>query len=183
MESRTPPTPGARPRSSDHRIRNLAIVLGLIVLAFGIGFGWQFLEARSLEGELTTARRELALSRLEATVAAAAVQAERGDYEAARRLTSDFFTGLQEEVDRGTVGAQEVGDLLTRRDALITSLSRAEPDSRDVLHAVFARFRVTAGGPERALPSTDRSRPAPGEAEPSEPAGVGEPPTAADTAG
>lgn len=132
--------------------RGLLIAVA-ILLAFGCGFGWQYTRAQTLEGEVAAARRDLAFAELEATLAAAAVQAHRDDFEAARQLTSDFFTALQANIDRAPPDArEELASILGRRDQLITYLSRADPQGREMLTNTFLRYRVAIGGPERALP-------------------------------
>ncbi|HEY0811601.1 MAG TPA: hypothetical protein VGD49_15630 [Longimicrobiales bacterium] len=55
------------------------------VVAFAAGFFWQNMRARSLQDKLDTANVELTFKRLEATLAAATIEADRGNYEIARQ--------------------------------------------------------------------------------------------------
>lgn len=124
-----------------------------VVLAFGIGFGWQYLRAENLEEAFASTEAELALRSLEGTLGAAAIEAQRGSFEAARTLTSEFFTGLQQNVDAAPLPAQEeLRGILDERDAIITALSRAEPAAGEALVRLFVRYRVAIGGPDQALP-------------------------------
>lgn len=135
-----------RPRKKS-RVKQWLFILFLIVAAFAAGFGWQYTRAESLEGALEEARREVAFTRLEATLAAATFQVYRGAYEPARQLASDFFTGLQSHVDAAPVGARpELLEILAERDRMITLLSRGEPESRAALAGLYARYRATTRG-------------------------------------
>jgi hypothetical protein len=144
------------------------ITAGAAVVAFLIGFGWQYTRAAGFSGELDDTRRELTFHRLEATLGAATIDAQRGSFEVARQLASEFFTGLQENVAQAPQPAQaELRSILGQRDAIITSLSRGDPASGDLLSRLFVRFRVALRGPDRALPvSTPRApEPAPAAAD------------------
>lgn len=155
-----------------NKMRFLLGLLTGIAVAFLVGFVWQLLRAEGLESELAQAREEVALARLEGTLGAAVIEAQRGNFEVARRLSSDFFTELQEQVDQGVVGpAGDIGAVLERRDAAITFLSRGDPEARDLLQRAFVMYRVAVGGPERAIPVPEGApspepAPRPGEAAP-----------------
>lgn len=145
-------TTPARDTRSD-RTRRLAITVGAVLLAFLVGFGWQWVEARGYRGERDEAVRELELQRLATTLASAIIQADRGSYESARELASRFFTGLQATVDRveQPQATAELGDILGRRDAVITALSRSDPSSEDELTRMFVRYQVATGGDDIGL--------------------------------
>lgn len=135
------------------RTQRELLIAGAILIAFAGGFGWQYVRVQELEEELEVARRDVAFTQLESTLAAAAVQAHRGDYEAARRLTSEFFTALQANIERApTDTREELNAILAERDEIITLLSRADPQGRETLTSTFLRYRVSLGGPDRALP-------------------------------
>lgn len=154
-----------------------AVIGVLVVLAVAL-LGllvWQLVRAQSLQTDLAATTEELALARLEGTLGAAVIEAQRGNYEVSRRLASDFFTGLQQQVDRGALGAGgDLRSILVIRDAAITFLSRGDPEASDLLQRAFVQYRVAAGGPERAIPVPEGA-PSP---EPPEPAGT--PPDSAD---
>lgn len=129
------------------------ITIGAAVLAFALGAGWQYTrvaDARSrladAESRLAASERDLAFQRLENTLATAAMEARRGRHEAARQLSSEFFTSLQSDLERAPADAQQaLRDILGARDATITALSRAEPASADQLADLFNRYRVALG--------------------------------------
>lgn len=119
-------------------------ITALILTAFAVGFGWQYQRAEELADELAATERTLAFAELRGVLGTAAVEACQGDYEAARLAASDFFTGLQADIERvPDEMAGEFGSILARRDAIITMLSRAEPAARDSLATLFIRYRLT----------------------------------------
>lgn len=142
--------------------RSLLFALA-VVLAFGIGFGWQYLRAERIERALASARAQLTLRSLEGTLGAAAIEAQRGTFESARTLASDFFTGLQQTIETAPPAArEELRGVLADRDAIITALSRAGPEAAETLVRLFVRYRVALGGPEKAIPVAPAPAPAPG---------------------
>lgn len=134
-----------------------------IVLAFLVGFGWQYTRARAAEKNLDGVTHELTFKRLEATLAAATVEADRGNYEIARRLSSDFFTGLQDALPKAQGEQRMVLErIAAQRDAIITAASRSDVQTASLLGQLYSTYRVTFGG----LPVT----PQPGAAQPPAPA-------------
>lgn len=134
------------------------VVLGALIAAivgFAIGAGWQFSSARSSRAQLDTmrveldsTRHELTFQRLEATLGAATIEAQRGNHESARRLASDFFTELQNEIESAPPQAQPaLSAILARRDVMITELSRSSLESGGVLAELFADYRMAMGDP------------------------------------
>lgn len=139
-------------------------VLGAILLAFLIGFGLQFFRAQQASRDLDRTQATLHLTRMEATLAAATVDAQRGNYESARVLASEFFSELQGRVDQAPREAQDdFRTILAERDDVITALSRGAPDSGERLAALLVRYRVGWRGPDHALPlpGTDAAAPPP----------------------
>jgi hypothetical protein len=149
----------------NRRARNGLLVALAIVIAFGIGAGWQFVRASQLGGELETTRQQLAatsaeleLQKLEATLGAATIEAQRNGYELGRQLASDFFTGLQESVGGAPEAARApLNEILAQRDEVITALSRSNAEAGSLLARLFIRYRVAMGeqvGPQ-TLPAAD----------------------------
>lgn len=132
------------------------ITIGAALLAFGLGAGWQYMRAADAASRLEGIERELTFQRLENTLATATLEAQRDRYEAARQLSSSFFTELQAEIERAAADAQpRLQEVLAQRDAIITTLSRAEPDAAERLAQVFLRYRVALGeqvAPAEAAP-------------------------------
>ncbi|HWV58088.1 MAG TPA: hypothetical protein VNZ57_11615 [Longimicrobiales bacterium] len=131
-------------------------VAGAIVAAFLVGFLWQYTRATVLGRELRATQDELALERLETTLAAATVHAYYGNFETSRQLMSQFFT------DAATVPAAAppairsvLATIQGQRDELITSLARSAPESGEILADYFIQLRVARGEIEGQGPTGD----------------------------
>jgi hypothetical protein len=126
----------------------IAIAAVAAIVAFAIGALWQYSSARSYADRLATTDSALAFQRLEATLGAATIEAQRGSHEISRQLASDFFSGLQSEIGRAD-GERRLAfqDILQRRDAMITSLSRSDPQAGAMLAQLFTRYRIAMGEP------------------------------------
>lgn len=128
--------------------KNALILTISILVAFGIGAGWQYVRAHGFWEEANELRQDLTFQRLEATLATAAVEAQRGNHELALRLTSDFFTGLQDDIgDAPEAAAQEFRDILALRDGAIATLSRVDERSGAMLATMLSRYRAALGEP------------------------------------
>ncbi len=132
------------------------LVAGGVVVAFLVGFGWQFARAHSLAGQLDQARKELTFQRMEATLGAATIEAQRGGFEPARQLASDFFTQLQAATDQApSAGQAQLQQILGQRDQVITELSRSDAGAGAVLSQLFVKYRTAVGENPGAPPGTE----------------------------
>jgi hypothetical protein len=135
------------------KLRNALIVIVTLIVSFGIGAAWQYAQANRARTELATttaeldaARYELSLERLQSTLALATVAAQLGNYERARQLTSDFYTGLQESTSAAPDAARSSFEqILNGRDATITRLSRGEPEAGLELARMLGTYRDALG--------------------------------------
>lgn len=140
--------------------RTILIAAAAALIGFAIGVLWQWTSARDYAGRLAAAEREYTFQRLEATLGAATIEAQRGGYEIARQLASDFFSGLQQNIGRAESAQQSVfQEILAQRDAMITALSRSDPQSGSMLAQLFVRFRVARGEPVGPNGSTRSTAP------------------------
>jgi hypothetical protein len=141
-----------RPSNRTGLRQRIPIYAGVLILVFLLGFVPMWLKARGSATELEIARRELSLSKLQNTIASAALDARRGDYEPARQAASSFFTSLSAETDKGSGSAftdsqkQNIQPLFAGRDELITLLARSDPASADRLADLYASYRKAMGG-------------------------------------
>lgn len=121
-------------------------VAALFIFLLGLVPMW--LKARGAASQLDAARRELRLSRAQVTLASAAVDARRGEYETARQTASDFFTSLRSELEAGDGSAltarqrEATAPLLGRRDEVITLLARSDPASAERLSQLYVSYRA-----------------------------------------
>ena len=127
--------------------RRILIYAAALLVIFLIGFVPMWLKARGYASELAIARNELAQVRLQNTLASATIDARRGEYEPARLATSNFFTSLRAEADKGVDSAindsqkQRLQPLFAGRDEIITLLARSDPASADRLSDLYASYR------------------------------------------
>ena len=96
------------------------------------------------------AQRGVRLAQLQNTLAAALIDVQRGQYEPARQLTSDFYTDLRRQIDSDTGAVLTYGQregfraLLAERDELIALLARSDSAARDRLFAVYSTYNKLA---------------------------------------
>jgi len=124
----------------------IAILAGII--GFAMGAGWQYMSARNYSEQLEQVQDDLTFQRLEATLGAATVEAQRGGYELARQLVSEFYTGLQTAVESAPEERKATfTELLGTRDGMITALSRNATQTGSMLAQIFVRYRIAMGEP------------------------------------
>jgi hypothetical protein len=137
-----------RRRSDRHpwvqRVLGYTIVL---IVVFLLGFIPPWLKSRERARNLARAEQHLALARMENTLAAATIDAQRGEYESARQSAGDFFTAVRTEIDRGDNSAlsstqrEGVRPLLTQRDETVTLLARGDPAASDRLLDLYSAYQ------------------------------------------
>jgi hypothetical protein len=137
------------------RVGGRAALWGLlaVVLAFFIGFFWQFYQATTVRRALSTTEQELVVERLRVQLASAAIAAQGGRFEDARIEMSEFFTRIQPQQWALPPDLRRVADeFLAMRDDVITGLSRSDPEYADALFGMLDRF-------ERTMPRLRDPRP------------------------
>jgi hypothetical protein len=126
------------------------ISLGFFLLGF---LPTWFRSTRAIE-QRDAAQRGVRLAQLQNTLGAAVIEVQRGQYEPARQLTSDFYTDLRRQLEGDGkslfTASQRAGlsSLLSQRDELITLLARSDPAATDRLFAVYSTYNkvVNNGG-------------------------------------
>ncbi len=137
----------ADPVKSTPVMRRFIIWGGVLLAVFLLGFVPMWLKARAADSTLAEAEHQLILARMESNLAAAVIDARRGDYEPARQATSQLFTSLRAEIDRGAASAltqtQRDGmqPLFAGRDEVITLLARSDPAAADRLSDLYVSYR------------------------------------------
>jgi hypothetical protein len=138
--------------------KGVGIALIAVVLAFLIGFLWQFYQATTVRRTLSETERELVVERLRVQLANAAMAAQAGRYEEARRQMSDFFDRIQTEEWALPGDLRNVArEFQAMRDDVITGLSRANPDYAAVLSGMLDRFEEAV--PAHGAPAADTPGP------------------------
>ncbi|HEV2763420.1 MAG TPA: hypothetical protein VGV38_10630 [Pyrinomonadaceae bacterium] len=134
------------------RGRRLIIYAAVLLAVFLLGLVPMWLRARGHASERDRAQASLRVSALQNTLANAALDARRGEYEPARQAASEFFTNLSAELGRGRESVFDearqgaLRSLFDTRDDIITLLARSDPASADRLADLYTRYRQAAGG-------------------------------------
>ena len=129
-------------------LKRVGIYLAAALAIFLLGLGPMWLKARGAAAQRDAARRELRLSQTQVTLASAAIDARRGEYETARQTASDFFTALRAELDAAKDTPfsprqrEAAAPLLDRRDDIITLLARSDPASAERLSDLYVSYRA-----------------------------------------
>jgi len=137
----------SEPVKTTHGMGSIARYVALLVLAFLLGLVPMWLASRQASSNLAEAERELSLVMMENSLASAAINARRGDYETARQAASDFFTSLRTETSAEGASALSEAEiaslqpLLTQRDEIITALARGEATAADLLSDLHVSYR------------------------------------------
>ena len=125
------------------------IALGFFLL----GFVPMWFKTSAAIEQRDAAQRAVHLAQLHNTLATAVIDVQRGQFEPARQLTSDFYMDLRRQVDSdsGTLftASQREGlvSLLSERDELITLLARSDPSAIERLVRVYSTYsRVVNNG-------------------------------------
>lgn len=130
-----------------NRGRRLMIYAAVLLVVFLAGLVPMWWKSRTYKSERDAAQASLRLSNLQNSLANAAIDARRGEYEHARQAASDFFTNLGREIERGRDSvfneAQRAGlrTMFDARDETITLLARSDPASADRLLDLYTKFR------------------------------------------
>lgn len=133
------------------RVRRLIIFAAVLLVVFLIGLVPMWLRSRTRTHERDVAQAALRISTLQNTLANAALDARRGEYELARQAASDFYTNLQAEIDRGPDSVftetqrTNLRALFDSRDDAITLLARSDPASADRLLVLYVKYRQALG--------------------------------------
>jgi len=118
--------------------RKIALATALMLTAYLIGYVPPSLSARAYESQLADVKRKSRLTSIRASLAEAALNANRGEYEESRQETSEFFTKLRAELERDdtiitNADRERVNDILSHRDDVITLLARGDGAAGKVL--------------------------------------------------
>ena len=127
--------------------RRIAVYVVLAVVFFLVGLIPMALRAQQYAEERDAAQHEVRLKQMETQLAAAVINADRGEYEPARQTASDFFTLLRSQIDRGSKSdlssfqQDRLKGLLSERDHVITLLARSDPAAVNRLSDIYATYQ------------------------------------------
>jgi hypothetical protein len=138
----------AAPKKTSRRVLFFLILLLAVFLAGFIPMWMKLRDQTALRGK---AEHALTLTKIVKDLGAAAIDARRAEYEAARQEASAFFTEARFEIDQGERSAlsrqqrDALAPLLAPRDQLITLLARSDPASADRLASLYVAVRKLLG--------------------------------------
>ncbi|HEX6041139.1 hypothetical protein [Longimicrobium sp.] len=137
------------------RNRQIAIVVGIALVAFLLGFVPQWMRANRAGEDRDAARFELRMAQTEGKIGAALTESLRSNYERARQLMTEVFDELQTSAPRlqGTQ-RREVDAILSGRDEIITLLARAAPESSQRLMLLYTRYHTAFNAQAPAAATT-----------------------------
>jgi hypothetical protein len=126
--------------------KRVALYATIALGFFLLGFVPMWFKTNAAIEQRDAAQRAVRLTQLHNTLATAVIDVQRGQFEPARQLTSDFYTTLRRQVDTdaGTLftSSQREGlvSLLSERDELITLLARSDPAATERLMHVYSTY-------------------------------------------
>jgi hypothetical protein len=134
-------------------VRGWRPVLLLVALAaaYLIGFVPTQLKLRDETTLRVVSQHALNATKLVKDLGSAAIDARRGEYDAARQEASAFFTQATFEIDQRDKSSltqpqrDALAPLLGARDELITLLARGQPASADQLSTLYVAVRKALG--------------------------------------
>jgi hypothetical protein len=135
-------------------VRRWGIRIAALLVAFLLGLVPMWLVNRGLTEDLDQTKRELRRSQIQNTLSSAAIDARRGEYEAARQSASSFFTNVRAELDNSdshifnTQEKTQITGLMAGRDDIITLVSRSDPATAERLTDLYVEFQKATSAPQ-----------------------------------
>lgn len=129
------------------KLTKWGLVAAAIVIAFLIGIVPMWLSVRTCEAEHEATKTKLRRAEVSNLLSVSIVEARRGEYEPARQATSEFFTRLTAEIDKGDDGfldadqRTKLNSVFNNRDAVITMLAQRDPASLDRLTDIYTSYQ------------------------------------------
>ena len=129
------------------KLRRIVLYAAVLLVVFLAGLVPMWWTSRTYARERDAAQASLRISNLQNSLANAAIDARRGEYEPARQAASDFFTKLGVEVARGGDSVfnerqrNALRSMFDTRDDTITLLARSDPASADRLVDLYTKYR------------------------------------------
>ncbi len=139
-------------KGNNELLKKAGIFGAIALVAFLFGFLPMWLSARNYEKERDAAVKILRPSVLQNTLATAAINARRGEFEQARQQTSDFYTDLRAELEseQSAFNAEQIKTaqpILAQRDETITQLARNDAAATDRLTDLYFAFMQMKNSP------------------------------------
>ncbi len=140
-------------------LRRWGIYALILLVVFLLGLIPMWLQKRQVSNDLETTQKQLRKSEIKGLLTTAIVESKRGEYEPARKATSDFYTRLRAEIDKGERSAltnEEHGKLKTifdNRDSTITMLAQRDQASTERLTDIYVTYQQSVAQTLSVSPS------------------------------
>ena len=126
--------------------KRIAFYVVFAVGFFLIGLIPMALRARQYDEEREAAQHEVRLKQMETQLAAAVINADRGEYEPARQTAGDFFALLRRQIDGpksdlSSLQRNRLQTVLSQRDDVITLLARSDPAAVNRLSDIYVTYQ------------------------------------------
>jgi hypothetical protein len=123
-------------------LKKLALVAGVAILAFLLGYVPSMISSRATEQQKVELEHKLKTAELGGQLAMASYEAGRNNYANAAQFSSQFFDGLREII--GETGdqaiKQKLQEMLARRDEITANLAQADPAVKEKLAQMVADY-------------------------------------------
>lgn len=140
---------------NENGIKSKLVKIGIfalvLIIVFLAGFIPMWMKANKKAADHLITTKALTRSEISNLIATAVVDARRGEYEAARQKTSDFYTKLDAQIQSGETSAysnvqnESLKAVFTNRDAIITLLAQRDPASVERLTDIYLIYKQAAG--------------------------------------
>lgn len=146
-----------------NNVRRWGIYALVLLVVFLLGLIPMWLQKRQVSNELETTQKQLRKSEIKGLLTAAIVESKRGEYEPARKNTSEFFTRLNAEIDRNDQSALTADEraklktIFNNRDSTITMLAQRDQASTERLTDIYVTYQQALGQTLPASPSVSTS--------------------------
>lgn len=135
----------------------------ILLIVFLLGLVPMWIQKRAVDAELAASQKLLRKSEIKGLLTSSIVEAKRGEYENARKGSSDFFTRLRTEEETGDEGflteqeRAKVKPIFDARDTVITMLAQRDPASLERLTNIYATYMQALGvaQPATTAPTTE----------------------------
>ena len=133
---------GKRSGINWNHLKKLAIVAGIVILAFLLGYLPSMISSRATEQQKVELAHQLKASELSGQLAMASYEAGRNNYANAAQFSSQFFDGLREIIGESKDQAlkQKLQVMLARRDEITANLAQADPAVKEKLAQMVAEY-------------------------------------------
>lgn len=136
-----------------NKMRGLAIWAAAFVMVFLLGLVPMWWQYRAANQAHEATQKMLRKAEIKDMLLTAIVESRSGEYETARQNTSDFFTSLNAEIEKGDSGAlgadqrEKLKPIFANRDNMITLLAQRDPASVDRLTEIYAIYKQSLPAP------------------------------------